>query len=264
MTAPQFLPDLPGLGWSVKKTPIFATRVSQHVSGREVRSASYAHALYQFEITFEALSSGRRRTALQDLSLQQLMGFYNSCRGQFGTFLYEDPTDCVAGNAVIGTGDGTTTTFTAQRSLGGLYEPVSYVTSLGSVTVDGVPAAGASLSLPNTVLIVPAPPSGTVVAASFRYAYLCRFIDDQVDFENFMQDLWTVGSLKFRSVRSAVSPVYTVGDIVTVDGEQGSSPASFGAAYTAWVATLPVYSGTGPAPVPPGQYYSNGGWPTKA
>ena len=83
----------------------------------------------------------------------------------------------------------------------------------------------------------------------------------------------------------------TIGDTVTVDGERGSAPVplplslsavlaaceatlaaqaamltptAFGAAYAAWVATLPVYSGSGPAPVPSGEYYSNGGWPTKA
>ena len=47
----QTLPTLPGQGWSVKKTPIFSTRISPHVSGREVRASLYAHALYQFELT---------------------------------------------------------------------------------------------------------------------------------------------------------------------------------------------------------------------
>ena len=42
------------------------------------------------------------------------------------------------------------------------------------------------------------------------------------------------------------------------------TPVSFSSSYDAWVATLPVYSGTGPAPVPSGEYYSNGGWPVKA
>ena len=201
MTTPPMLPSLPGQGWSVKKTPIFSTRVSSHVSGREVRAANYAHALYQFELVYDSLSSRRDRPGLLEESLQILMGFYLSCRGQFGTFLYEDPTDHYAGNSLIGYGDGSTVSFTASRKVGSSLEPVSYVTSLGAVTLSGSLSSVATLAPPNSVVFGGAPAAGAMVAASFRHAYLCRFLDDQVEFENFMNGLWSVSSLKFRSVR---------------------------------------------------------------
>ena len=46
------------------------------------------------------------------------MGLFLQC-GQFGTFLYTDPTDNAVTNQGIATGDGSTTTFTLGRSLGG-------------------------------------------------------------------------------------------------------------------------------------------------
>ena len=45
--------------------------------------------------------------------------------------------------------------------------------------------------------------AGTAIAADFSYAFVCRFLDDQEDFENIMKGLWKMQSLKFRSVRTS-------------------------------------------------------------
>ncbi len=42
-----------------------------------------------------------------------------------------------------------------------------------------------------------------MITATFSYAFQCRFDDDEADFEQFMQNLWTLQSLKFRSVRTS-------------------------------------------------------------
>ncbi|HET6377939.1 MAG TPA: glycoside hydrolase TIM-barrel-like domain-containing protein [Methylocella sp.] len=39
------------------------------------------------------------------------------------------------------------------------------------------------------------------ITVDFDYAFLCRFLEDQVDFDQFMNGLWKVESLKFRSVK---------------------------------------------------------------
>jgi len=44
-------------------------------------------------------------------------------------------------------------------------------------------------------------PGPVAITATFAYAFNCRFLDDQADFENFMNGLWMVSSLKFRSVK---------------------------------------------------------------
>jgi uncharacterized protein (TIGR02217 family) len=194
-------PTLPGQGWSIVKTPRFSTRVASHSSGREVRLGLYAHALYEFELTFDALDSSGANAGLQAQSLQSLMGFWLACAGQFGTFLYVDPTDSVAANQVIATGDGATTTFTFGRAIGGYYEPVSYVTSVTGVTVGGAPTTAYTLTAPNEIVFAAAPASGAAIAAGFAYGFQCRFLDDQAEFENFMSGLWRAKSLKFRQVR---------------------------------------------------------------
>ena len=199
---PQTFPVLPGQGWSVHKRPSFSTRVASHVSGREVRSPLYAATLYEFELTFDALaSSGALGGGLGAGSLQRLLGFVLACQGQLTPFLYVDPTDCFVAAQPIATGDGVTTSFPVVRSLGGVTEPVGWATSLANVAVAGAPTSGWSLAQPNTLSFAAAPPVGATIVADVAYAFLCRLLDDQQDFENVMAGLWQVGSLKFRSVR---------------------------------------------------------------
>ncbi len=157
MTAPPIFPALPGLGWSVHKKPTLSTRVASHTSGREVRAGLYAHALYEFELTFDGLDSSGVWTGLQAQSLQTLMGFFLTAQGQLNTFLYVDPTDNSAADETIGAGDGTTTTFTLGRSIGGLYEPISYATDISSVTINGAPATDYSFTAPNAITFSSAP-----------------------------------------------------------------------------------------------------------
>jgi Conserved hypothetical protein 2217 (DUF2460) len=100
---PFNFPALPGLSWSVHKRPSFSTRVASHVSGREVRLPFYAVTLYEFELTIEGMDSNGAYPGLGVNSLPSLMGLYIKCQGQFGTFLYIDPTDnAVTGQAIAG------------------------------------------------------------------------------------------------------------------------------------------------------------------
>jgi uncharacterized protein (TIGR02217 family) len=210
MTTPPSFPTLPGQGWSVHKRPTFSTRVASHVSGREVRAPLYYQGLYEFELTIDGLDSNGTFTGLTANSLQTLMGFYVGLQGQYGTFLYTDPTDHqataqAARNTTTGTyvGDGTTSVFTLGRAIGGTWEPISWANSpLTNVYLNGVnQASGWTLTQPNTLTFTTAPGSGVTVTVTFTYAFNCRFLDDQEDFENFMNGLWRVQTLKFRMVK---------------------------------------------------------------
>jgi hypothetical protein len=205
MTTPPFFPTLPGQGWSVHKQPTFATIVAGHVSGREVRDALYQNPIWRFELTFDGMdSTSSSYPGLGAQSLQSLMGLFLACQGQFGTFLYEDPTDNAAAAQILATGDGSTTSFTFARALGGFLEPVGWVTSVSQVTVGGVAqSSGWSFSAPNGLVFATAPASGAAIGASFAYVFQCRFDDDDADFEQFMENLWRLESVKFRSVRTS-------------------------------------------------------------
>jgi hypothetical protein len=208
MTTPPSFPILAGQGWSVHKKPNWSTIVAPHVSGREVRYANYQYPIWDFELTFEGLtdlaSPPGAYLGLGASSLQSLMGLFLQLQGQFGTFLYTDPTDDAVTAQAIATGDGSTETFTLARSLGGFVEPVGWVTSVSNVYLNGVnQASGWSLTPPNILAFASAPGSGVAIAATFAYAFVCRFDDDDLDFEQFVEDLWKLESLKFKSVRSS-------------------------------------------------------------
>ena len=201
MATPPIFPQLAGQGWSVHKRPSFATRVAGHVSGREVRSAYYAQALYEFELTFDALAANAGYGGVGASSLQTLFGFYLACQGQLGTFVYLDPSDGGVTGQAVATGDGTTKSFTLVRTLGGAAEKISWVQQVSAVYVAGVAQSGFTVATPNSLTLAAAPASGAAITADFTYGFLCRFLDDQEDFENVMSGLWKVASLKFRSVR---------------------------------------------------------------
>jgi uncharacterized protein (TIGR02217 family) len=205
MATPPSLPALPGLSWSRRKKPGFSTRVASHASGREVRVALMNYPLYEFEATYGGLTSSASAFAgLGASSLQSLMGFFLQLQGQFGSFLYSDPDDNTVTSQGIGIGDGTTTAFAFSRARGGIAEPVGWVTGIANVYLNGAvqPGSGYSLTTPNILTFTAAPGAGVVVSADFSYAFACRFLDDQMELEEFMSNLWKLESMKFRSVKS--------------------------------------------------------------
>ena len=78
------------------------------------------------------------------------------------------------------------------------------MTSVANVYLNGVDQpSGWLLSTPNSLVFSSAPGAGILVGASFSYAFRCRFDADDQDFEQFMANLWTAQSVKFRSVRTS-------------------------------------------------------------
>lgn len=223
MTTPPVFPALAGQGWSVHKKPAFATIVASHVSAREVRAAQYASPIWNFELTFDGLdgTTSGQYGGLGASSLQSLMGLFLQCQGQYGSFVFYDPTDYAVTAQAFGTGDGTTTTFPLVRSFGAFSEPivapVTATTTLyfpGGVSVSAVApviedngttvsAANYSISNPGGVVtFTTAPASGHALTWTGYFGFLCRFDGDDLDFEQFMSNLWKADSVKFRSLRS--------------------------------------------------------------
>lgn len=206
---PPALPSLPGLSWSRHKKPAFSTRVASHVSGREVRLPLMSYPLYEFEAIYGGLASSATAgfANLGASSLQSLMGFFLQLLGQAGVFLYTDPDDNTVAGQSIGSGDGTTQCFIVGRTLGGFSEPVSYVTAINTVYLNGTaqPASNWQFTAPNMLAFATPPGAGAAITADFSFAFQCRFLDDQLDFEEFMSNLWKLDKLGFRSVKSNTS-----------------------------------------------------------
>jgi uncharacterized protein (TIGR02217 family) len=200
-------PTLPGLAWSVTKAPTFQTRIQRAVSGRELRALDYPYPLWQFTLVFAFLRDNP--TAGYD-ELRTLMGFFMSCQGAYGTFLFQDPSDHQVFGQYLGTGDSTTLVFQLQRTMGtalpggGFVEPILAPNIVSAVYFDGITQSPSSYSVdPDTGLLTFAapPPTGLVITADFSYWFRCRFVDDSYNFENFMYRLWQLKKLTFISVR---------------------------------------------------------------
>jgi hypothetical protein len=125
-------PTLPGLAWSVLKTPQWSTAVQKAVSGREVRRANQSRPIWKFSLTYEVL-----RGASAYNEYQQLLAFYNARQGAFDSFLFSDSSDNTVTNQAFGTGDGLTAVFPLTHPIGAWSEPVGYAPS-PTVSVGGV------------------------------------------------------------------------------------------------------------------------------
>ncbi len=201
-------PGLPGLAWSVTKTPTFQTRIQRAASGRELRALDYPYPLWQFALVYDFLRDDP--TAGYD-ELRTLVGFFLLCQGAFGTFLFQDPSDCRVTGQQIGIGNASTSVFQLQRTMGttlpggGFFEPIVAPNVVRAIYLNGIVQNPSAYSVdPDNGLVTfnMAPGSGLIVSADFTYYFRCRFIDDKYDFENFMYRLWQLKKLTFISVRA--------------------------------------------------------------
>lgn len=199
-------PVLPGLAWSVTKTPAFKTRIQKSISGRERRAQDQILPIWTWTLKYDFL---RDQVAEGYNELRELMGFHARQAGAFIPFLYTDPTDNSVLGQLLGTGNASTTAFQLVRTLdpalpgGGWPEPITNPAAVTAVYLNGVVQASSSYSTDDSTGILTftaAPASGAVVTADFSYAFQVRFSDDAAGFENFMLNLWRLKQVKLVSV----------------------------------------------------------------
>jgi uncharacterized protein (TIGR02217 family) len=190
MSEPVF-PTLPGKMWPMVKTPIWSTAVQRSANGREVRSSLYANPLWKFSLSYEFL----RSDATQEL--QQMLSLFNLSRGQFGTFLFLDPTDSAVTDQLFGTGNGSQIVFPLTHAIGTFVEPVAAVVGSPVFKANG---SVVSATVANGVVTFASPPTGALTWTG-QFYYRCRFLNDDLDFANFMQGFWEAKKVEFRSTR---------------------------------------------------------------
>lgn len=201
-------------GYSVHMIPTFATIVQTSVSGNEGRSARQAYPLWEFELTFERLADATQNSTpdpyrVGSADLQKLCGLFLVTAGQYGRFYFPSPEDSSRVGQAIATGNGTTTAFTIVRSWGSagvgstFTEPVGGVqpTPAAKVYLNGVLQSSGYTITNNVLTFTVAPGNGVAITMDFSFYYLCRFLEDVQDFEQFYYHLWQLKTLKFRSVK---------------------------------------------------------------
>jgi hypothetical protein len=95
-----------------------------------------------------------------------------------------------AGQYAVNTGTGVYTFAAANTA-----DPyiITYTYDVGS---------GYTVVLPNIISFAVAPTTGEEIYATFQYFFQCRFTDDEQDYEKFMDRLWNLQSMEFRSILS--------------------------------------------------------------
>lgn len=195
-------PTLAGLTWDVGKKPFWHTLVHEATSGKELRVALMSYPLYQFTLSYDSSKGGFLR-ADANAEFQNIIGFFNARSGSFDSFLYNDPTDHAVTAQQFGTGDGATTVFQITRAYGGFTEPVQNVNGSPSIYDNGslVNPANYSISSIGVITFNGPPPVGHSLTWSGNFYYRCRFLQDAVDFNNFMYLLWELKQVQFQSVK---------------------------------------------------------------
>jgi uncharacterized protein (TIGR02217 family) len=206
MTA--IFPVLPGLGWSVTKSPRFAGRTQNAISGRELRVLDQVNPIWTWTLTYSLLRDrwDARATTGPGAGydeLRTLAGFFLQQQGTFRPFLFDDPTDNTVADQVLGTGGGGVLAFQLVRSMGGFAEPIIAPNLVTGIRFNGVRQDSANYMINNEtglVIFATPPPAGHVITADFTYRFRARFAEDSAEFENFMYQLWQLKQIKLQSV----------------------------------------------------------------
>jgi len=192
-------PTLPGLMFDVKKAPEFnnvrRTTASQF---RTVVSLS-DYPIWNISLQYELL----RDNAVND-ELNQLMGFFLARKGNYDSFLFDDPDANAVTAQNIGTGNGTTTQFQLTRSIGGFAEPVQNPKASPQIYKAGVLqtlTTHYTIDSYGVVTFVTAPTAGQAITWTGGYYTRCEFKESMLEFNKFMWKMWEARQVDMRSVK---------------------------------------------------------------
>lgn len=190
---------LPGLSFNVVKRPMFKGKIDEASSGNEVRTSYTEWPRWEFELNYEFLED---RSGAES-SLKTILGFFTDMKGSFLPWLFKDPDDYLVTKGVMGVADGVTTEFYFRRYIGTSGEPIGRVDEANDIDVyaNNVLVNPSEYTLGHNSIVFDSAPADTVViTASFQFFFVCRFMEDEMDFEKFMDRLWSLQSCSFKSI----------------------------------------------------------------
>lgn len=200
------LPNIKGKGFDIIRTVIWNNTIQQTVSGKEVRvNNGWTYPKYQWDVTYNFLRSDNDNN-----EFQTLLSFYNTMRGNYDSFLYNDSDDNNVINQNIGSGNGVTTSFQLVKSFGSFVEPIYAPNNVTNVYVNGVIISNIYWTISNwgssdagllKFVNSYVPANNSSITVDFSYYFPCRFSDDKVSFNNFMSQLWDCKKLSFVSIK---------------------------------------------------------------
>ena len=181
------------IAYGMVSTAMFSTDITEGHSGREQRNVRWSRVRHSYDISMAL----RARESMQDDVVQ----LFAAAEGRLNGFRFKDWSDYQLSDELIGTGDGSTTTFAVIKSYtAGAVTYTRRLTKLVStdliVKVDGiVKAEGADYTLyPNTGYVVFTSPVTTAkdVTVSGEFDVPVRFDVDTVEtaFDGYDSMVW--------------------------------------------------------------------------
>lgn len=192
-------PTLKGLSLPVKRTPMFKTSAQPAASGRETRLALQSFPRYRYELIFEFLRAGSQA------EYQSLLGFYNLRGGSANYFAFSDPDDNTATDEPLGTGDGVTTDFQLIRAFGAYIDPIFVPVGTPTIKINTIGTSNFTLGPNGLIIFNSAPANNAALTWSGTFRWLCRFVDDSLEFQkDFMTGLdggpiWSAAKCAFMT-----------------------------------------------------------------
>lgn len=207
---PAVYPTLIGLGYAVNWKPNFFVQSQQAASGANIDLALSQAPIHEFTLTYDFLRDSFGKT-----EFKTMMGFFLRVQGNSGRFLFQNPDDNSVSRQIVATTDGAAhlfpfipRTFGDDANSGS--EPVGYVdlTQTFNLYLDNVWQSPSTYSVLKTIggnqqiQFNYTPTVGQVITIDMSYFYYCKFADPSMDFEKFMDKLWTLKTVTLRSCRA--------------------------------------------------------------
>lgn len=202
-------PDLPQ-GFPLKLSIVMDTTIGSVKSLREIRYPQQTYPVWDIELKFEELrDQTQNQTKYSPFAglytdYSQLVQLWLMMYGRAGVFAFDAPWDDTRTDQPIATGDGSTKDFEVFRTWGAGFfpssAPVGMIHTITNVKINGVIQGTSTYShTRDYISFTSAPANGASITMTFSFWYVCHFVEDEQDFEEFAKNRWAVQSLKFRA-----------------------------------------------------------------
>jgi len=189
-------PTLPGMTWERTRTPEFKTLLPTSVSGLDAPVQLWTYPRYGYQLSYDCL-----RSNILFLEYQALLGLFLQAGGPAQTWNFSDWEDNAVTGQAIATGDGSTTAFQLQRTLGGFTEPVLMQNVVSAVYLNGVKQNSGWSVANGVVTFTSAPGAGVAVTADFSFYWVCRFTEDTIDADTLWYQFWIMKKVQFKTIK---------------------------------------------------------------
>lgn len=189
-------PELRGLAIGIKKKPEFVTLQQTSALGVDKTLSLRPYPRWTFTLGYEFLDD---KNSVTD-DIQQLIGFYLNRYGKHDDWLYYDLYDNTCNHQAFGSGDGSTTAFQLCRNYGAFIEPVIGIVNKPTIYINGIATTGFTWTTKGKIAFTTAPVFGAVLSWAGNFYYRCRFTEDETEFEEVVNQIWSAPTVLFKSV----------------------------------------------------------------